>query len=145
MVGLLVALRFALPLATLHATWEIHRDEFLYFAMDDHFDFFRMQFPPLIALVARIGRMLFGESVWAARVPAAAAGALLTAVVLALIRRLGGGRLAVVIAWLAMLAAPLLVRASVLMQPVIFDLLWSTMAIAALTLCLLYTSPSPRD
>lgn len=127
-------LRFALPLVTLDSSWEIHRDEFLYFAMGDHLDLFRMQFPPLIAIIARIGRALFGDSVWAARVPAAAAGAVLTAVVLLLTRRLGGGRFAVLTVWLAFLAAPLVVRASVLMQPVIFDQLWATLAIAALTL-----------
>jgi 4-amino-4-deoxy-L-arabinose transferase-like glycosyltransferase len=134
LIGLLVLVRFALPLLTLHAAWEIHRDEFLYFAMGDHLDVFRMQFPPLIAVVARMGRMAFGDAVWAARVPAAAAGALLTAVVLLLVRRLGGGRLAMLLAWTAMLAAPLIVRASVLMQPVIFDLLWAALATTGLTL-----------
>lgn len=134
LIVVLAALRFALPLATLHPSWEFHRDEFLYFAMADHFDLFRMQFPPLIAMVAGAGRAVFGESVFAARVPAALAGAALTAVVLWFVRRLGGSTRALVLAWLALLAAPVFVRSSVLLQPVILDQLWATLAIAALTL-----------
>ena len=119
---------------TRHASWGVHRDEYLYFAMADHFDLFEMQFPPLIAMVAAAGRTIFGESVLAARVPAAMAGALLTGVVLLLVRRLGGGWRAIGLAWLALLAAPVFVRSSLLMQPVIFDQLWATLALAALTL-----------
>ncbi len=134
LIAALVLLRFLLPLVTRHGAWGIHRDEYLYFAMGDHLDLFRMQFPPLIAMVAAAGRTIFGESVLAARVPAAAAGALLTAVVLLLVRRLGGGWRALCLAWVALLAAPVFVRSSLLMQPVIFDQLWATLAIAALTL-----------
>ncbi|MBC7843285.1 MAG: glycosyltransferase family 39 protein [Gemmatimonadaceae bacterium] len=130
----LVTLRFALPLLTRQSSWGIHRDEFLYFAMADHFDLFRMQFPPMIAAIAGTGRAIFGDSVLAARVPAALGGAALTAVVLCAVRRLGGGTLGCLLAWLAMLAAPLFVRTSLLMQPVIVDQLLATVAIAALTL-----------
>ncbi len=80
LIAALVLLRFLLPLVTRHPAWGIHRDEYLYFAMGDHLDLFRMQFPPMLAIVAAAGRTIFGESVLAARVPAAAAGALLTAV-----------------------------------------------------------------
>ncbi len=130
----LIVLRVVLPLVTRDAAWGIHRDEFLYFAMADHFDLFRMQFPPWIAAMAATGRTLFGESVLAARVPAAFGGAALTGVVLYTVRRLGGGTLACVLAFLALLAAPLFLRASLLMQPVIFDQLFAAIAIAALTL-----------
>ncbi|MES3035809.1 MAG: glycosyltransferase family 39 protein [Gemmatimonadota bacterium] len=134
LIAALVLLRFLLPLVTRHPAWGIHRDEYLYFAMGDHLDLFRMQFPPMLAIVAAAGRAIFGESVLAARVPAAAAGALLTAVVLLLVRRLGGGWRALCVTWLALLAAPVFVRSSLLMQPVIFDQLWATLALAALTL-----------
>ncbi len=129
----LVVLRVLLPLALLDPFWEFHRDELLYFAMGDHLDW-RMQFPPLIALVARGGVALFGDAVWAARVPAALGGGALTAVVLLLVRRVGGGTFALWCAWIAMLSAPVFVRPSVLMQPVIFDQLWAALAVAALVL-----------
>jgi hypothetical protein len=134
LIGALVLCRLLLPLFTRHPAWGIHRDEFLYFAMADHLDLMRMQFPPLIAMVAWAGRAAFDESVLAARAPAAMAGALLTAVVLLLIRRLGGGSRALLFAWLALIAAPVFVRSSLLMQPVIFDQLWATVAISALLL-----------
>jgi 4-amino-4-deoxy-L-arabinose transferase-like glycosyltransferase len=100
-----VLLRFALPLVLLHPAWEYHRDELLYFAMGDHLAW-RMQFPPLIAVVARVGDALFGDAVWVARVPAAAAGAALTGVVLWLVRRLGGGTVGMLLAWIACSAPP---------------------------------------
>ena len=134
LIAALVLARLLLPLLTLHPAWDFHRDEMLYFAMGDHLDLLRMQFPPMIAVIAATGHALFGESVLAARVPAAFGGAALTAIVLLLVRRLRGGRAAVLLAWLALLAAPVFMRPSVLMHPVIFDQVWSTLAIAALTL-----------
>ncbi|TFG48813.1 MAG: hypothetical protein E4H38_05890, partial [Gemmatimonadales bacterium] len=35
-----------------------HRDALLYLAMGDHLDLFRMQFPPVIALLAELARLL---------------------------------------------------------------------------------------
>lgn len=140
LVAALLAVRLGLTLAW-HPAYGFHRDEFLYFAMADHLDFFRMQFPPLIALVARAGRALFGESVLAARVPAALAGTALVALVLALVRRLGGGTWALVFAALAMTAGPVWLRASLLLQPVIFDQLWCAAAVAALVVLAIGGSP----
>jgi hypothetical protein len=125
----LVAARIALPLVLLHPAWELHRDELLYFAMGDHLAW-RMQFPPLVPVVAALGQSAFGDAVWSARVPAALAGGLLTGSVLWLVRRLGGGAAALGFAWLAMLAAPVFVRSSVLMHPVVFDQAWATLAVA---------------
>lgn len=132
-IALLVALRFVLPLLLLDSSWEYHRDELLYFAMGDHLAW-RMQFPPFLPAVAALSTALFGDSVWSARVPAAAGGAALTLCVLWLLQRLGGGRRAMAWTWLALIAAPVFLRPSVLFQPVIFDQLWATLAIAALML-----------
>ena len=90
-IAVLVLARILLPLVLLAPPWEFHRDELLYFAMGDHLEL-RMQFPPFIAAVARLSSALLGDTVWAARVPAALAGGALTLVVLLLVRRLGGGR-----------------------------------------------------
>ena len=79
MVALIVAFRIALPLVTIDPTWEFHRDEFLYFAMGDHFHLFGMQFPPLIAALARISKAIFGDDVLAAWCLLAVAGAVLAA------------------------------------------------------------------
>jgi 4-amino-4-deoxy-L-arabinose transferase-like glycosyltransferase len=137
----LVALRIAAPLALLHPEWEFHRDEFLYFAMADHFDLFRMQFPPFIASVALLGEALFGDTVWAARVPAALGGGALLLVLLWLVRRLGGGQWAMALVSLGTFAAPVYVRPSVLMHPVVFDQLWATLAVAALVMAAVRAEP----
>lgn len=132
-IAVLVLLRLALPLTLLDSTWEYHRDELLYFAMGDHLAW-RMQFPLLVPAVAALSTALFGDAVWSARVPAAIAGAGLTLCVLLLVQRLGGGRRAMAWAWVALLAAPVFLRPSVLFQPVIFDQLWATIAVGALML-----------
>lgn len=137
----LVIMRIALPLVLLDPAWEFHRDELLYFAMGDHLELLRMQFPPLIAVVARGSHALFGDNVLAARVPAAIGGGALLATMLWFARRLGAGVWALGVIALASAAAPVFVRPSVLMQPVIFDQLWATLAISALTLAAVRDEP----
>ena len=39
-----------------------HRDELLYLAMGEHLRLWRMDFPPFIAIVARLSHELFGAS-----------------------------------------------------------------------------------
>ncbi len=139
-IVLLVALRFVLPLVLIDPSWEYHRDELLYFAMGDHLAL-RMQFPPLVPAVAALSTAIFGDSVWSARVPAAAGGAALTLFVLWLLQRLGGGRRAMAWAWMALVAAPVFLRPSALFQPVIFDQLWATIAVGALMLAVYERRP----
>lgn len=133
-VAVLALLRAALPLVTIEPAWEFQRDELLYFAMGDHLDPFRMQFPPLIAVVAAAGSAIFGDAIWAARVPAALAGALVFAGILLLARRLGGTTAALALAAAGAVAAPVLLRPSVLLQPVVFDQLFALMAVAGVAL-----------
>jgi 4-amino-4-deoxy-L-arabinose transferase-like glycosyltransferase len=135
-IALLVVARIALPLVLLDHTWEFHRDELLYFAMGDHLDWFRMQFPPLIAAIAQLGRAAFGDTVWAARVPAAIAGGATLLVMLLAARALGGGTRALVVTALGSAAAPLFVRASVLLQPVVLDQLWCALALLGVVLAI---------
>ncbi len=127
-LAIVALLRAALALAV-HPAYGFHRDELLYFAMADHLDLWRMQFPPFIAMVARAGLALAGnESTLAARIPAAMAGTALTGMVMLVARRLGGGTTALALCALATLAGPIVVRPAVLLQPVVFDQLWYTVA-----------------
>lgn len=136
----LIAARALLPLVLLDPSWEYHRDELLYFAMGDHVAW-RMQFPPLIAVLAKLSTLVFGDSVWAARVPAALGGAAITATVLWLLHRLGAGLRAMLLAWLGLALAPVFLRSSLLFQPVVFDQLWATLAVAALMLAAVEDRP----
>lgn len=108
-----------------------HRDELLYLAMADHLDFLRMQFPPLIAVLGWVAKYapIGLQSAVHLLSGLAAAGIVLTGVVIA--RRLGAGREGCVIAGVALVGAPLLVRGGALFQPVIFEMLWWSVAMLA--------------
>ena len=98
----------------------VHRDEFLYRAMGDHLAWGYLEVPPLIALLARISSWL-GDSLFALRLFPALAGALLVLLSGLLTRELGGRRFAQVLAMLAVIIAPVFLRAHTLFQPVAFD------------------------
>lgn len=122
--------------------YEIHRDEFLYVAMGEHLRLFRMDFPPLIAMIARLEHLLFGASMWGLRlVPALCHGALVL-VAMRIARRLGGGRAAITLAGFAVLLSPLTLRSGSLFQPVVLDqLVWT---VGLLLLAKLCTGSNPR-
>ena len=109
-----------------------HRDELLYFAMGDHLDFLRMQFPPLIAAAARLVKAGFGDHVAGARLLPALLHAGLILLAAAMARAMGGARRAQLLAGLAVLVAPVFVRAGTLFQPVVFEMVWSSLAFLAL-------------
>ena len=109
-----------------------HRDELLYFAMGDHLEFLRMQFPPLIAVAARVMKGIFGDSVVGARLlPALAHGALII-LTAAMARAMGGAARSQLLAALGVLVALVFVRAGTLFQPVVFEMLWWSIALLAL-------------
>lgn len=128
----LVLLRALVPLVLRHPAWGFHIDEFLYAAMGEHLSLFGMQFPPLVPVISRLGAELFGVDLLAARVPAALAGATLLAVVLQCCVALGGGAWAMLLSAIALTVAPVYLRPSVLLHPVIFDQLWFAVAILGL-------------
>ncbi|HEX2723351.1 MAG TPA: glycosyltransferase family 39 protein [Gemmatimonadaceae bacterium] len=118
-------------LTNLFSAYGVHRDEFLYLAMGRHLDLFRMEFPPAIAILARIS-MLFGDSLAAIRIfPALAAGALVAMAGL-IAAQMGGGRRAQLLAAGCVLMNPLFLRAGNLFQPVVFDQLTWTVGLYAL-------------
>lgn len=133
--------RLALPLVLRHPAWDFHRDELLYFAMGDHLSLWGMQFPPLLPAIAALGKATFGESVLAARVPAAAGGVLLLLPMLMAVRSLGGGVFALGLTTLASVGAPVFLRSSVLLQPVVFDQAWAAWAVLGVMLACLRGEP----
>jgi hypothetical protein len=109
-----------------------HRDELLYLAMGDHLHLFRMSFPPMIAVLAQTARGLPLDLLAAVRLLPALAGAALPILTALICRELGGGRRAQLLAAVAVLVAPLFLRAGTLFQPVVFEQLWWTVAALAL-------------
>jgi hypothetical protein len=132
----LVACTLAVHVLVAIATpYEFHRDEFLYFSMGTHLRLFHMDFPPLIALLSEAVRHTTGVSVFTYRVVPGIIGTGLVALVLLAVRQFGGGRMAVLLAALAMLSSPLFMRTASLFQPVVLDqLAWMAALYALLRL-----------
>src|SRR6516165_6128285 len=81
-------------------------DELYYLACSEHLDWGYVDQPPMVALIAKIARSLFGDSLHALRFLPALAGAakvLLTGIIAL---ELGGNRFAQILAALAVLVAP---------------------------------------
>lgn len=115
-----------------HPGYGFHRDELLYLAMGDHLDLARMPFPPLIAILAQAARALPLGLLTAIRLLPALAGATLPILTALICRELGGGRRAQLLAAVAVLVAPLFLRAGTLFQPVVFEQVWWCVAALAL-------------
>jgi 4-amino-4-deoxy-L-arabinose transferase-like glycosyltransferase len=138
----LAAMKFGMHVAAVVVTpYGVHRDEFLYVAMGRYLQLFRMDFPPFIAILANISRALFGDTLFALRIAPALAGAALVLLAALIARELGGGRAAQGLAALAVVAAPLFMRAASLFQPVVFDQLWWTLSLYALVRIARYGAP----
>jgi 4-amino-4-deoxy-L-arabinose transferase-like glycosyltransferase len=112
--------------------YEFHRDEFLYMAMGEHLQLFRMDFPPFIAMVSQLARGLLGDSLFAVRFFPALFGTGLMALAALIAREFGGGRFAQGLAALCVLCNPLFMRSGTLFQPVVFDQFWWTLGLYAL-------------
>ncbi len=69
-------LQFALTLWTLHIGYSYFRDEFYYIACGRHLAWGYVDHGPIVALQARLGELLFGDSVFGIRVLSALAGAI---------------------------------------------------------------------
>jgi len=70
-----LALQFALTLWTLHIGYGYFRDEFYYIACGRHLAWGYVDHGPIVAAQARLGELLFGDSVFAIRILSAVAGA----------------------------------------------------------------------
>jgi 4-amino-4-deoxy-L-arabinose transferase-like glycosyltransferase len=123
--------------------YEFHRDELLYLGMGRHLQWWRMDFPPFIALVARVTQSLGGGlAPWSVRIAPALAASLMILLSAWMARRLGGGAWAQGLAALAVVASPMFLRTGTLYQPVVFDQLWWTVGYASLLV--LSTEDRPR-
>jgi hypothetical protein len=103
------------------------RDELYYLACGEHLDWGYVDQSPLIAVVARASRLLLGDSLFAIRFFPAVAGAALVFVTGLLVRELGGGRFAIVLASACVIIAPaFLALHTVLTMNAFEPLFWTT-------------------
>ncbi len=82
------------------------RDELYYIACSKHLAAGYVDQPPLSIFTLAVTTLVLGESLFAIRLLPALAAALSTAILCLLVRRMGGGRAAMVLASLAFLASP---------------------------------------
>jgi hypothetical protein len=104
-------------------------DELYFLACGEHLAWGYVDMPPLTAVQAWLARSLFGESMVAIRLLPALEGAGLVLLVGALVRRLGGGRFAQVLAALAAALAPgVMAFYSILSMNAVEPLVWTGLA-----------------
>jgi hypothetical protein len=81
-----------------NTNYELHRDEMLYFNMADHLSTGYATVPPIIGFLAFIVKSIFGYSVFGIRLIPALLGAGSLFIIAKIVRELGGGLLALIIA-----------------------------------------------
>lgn len=118
------------------------RDELYYVAAGEHLNLGYVDFPPFVALVARLTHTLFGDSLLALHIFPALAGAVVVVLAGLMARELGGGRFAQGLAALATLIAPnMLVFGTWLSMDSFDQLFWVA---GAYVLLLILTRDRPR-
>jgi hypothetical protein len=112
------------------------RDELYYMACGENLDFGYVDHPPLIAIVTKFSRLLFGDSLIAIRFFPALAGALVLFLTGLIVRELGGKRTAILLAAVAVFIAPILLAINGILSMNAFDHLFWTLAAYILILIL---------
>ncbi len=131
------ALVVAHVMLNLFTPYGVHRDEFLYMAMGERLQLWRMDFPPFIAIASNAQRALFGDALWSIRLLPALVGTVLLwcAVRAALLLAPDDSTASTRSAWIvvcATLPSGVFLRPAAMFQPVVFDQLWWTLALLAL-------------
>jgi len=98
--------QFALTLWSSHLGYGYFRDEFYYIACGRHLAWGYVDHGPIVAVQARIGQLLFGDSVFAIRILSAVAGALTIFLTGIIAWALGGRRPAQALAMFGLFIAP---------------------------------------
>ncbi len=101
-----LALQFALTLWTNHLGYSYFRDEFYYIACGRHLAWGYVDHGPIVALQARLGEVLFGDSIFSIRILSALAGAVAVFLTGLIAWALGGRRPAQALAMLGLLVCP---------------------------------------
>ena len=127
--ALIFAAVYALFQIATGALWGFHRDELLYLALGRHLDWGFWSNPPFIGFIGWICGEVLGGSLLAAHILPALAGGAIVGIGIDMIRLLGGERYAQVLGALAMSCSLALLRSASMLQPVIFDWLFWTLAL----------------
>lgn len=103
-----------------------HHDELYFIACGQHLSFGYVDHAPLVPWIARLATTLFGPSLFGLRIFSVLAGAAAVFLTGLIARRMGGGRFAQAMACLAMICAPVFLRADNLLCLTAFEgLFWT--------------------
>lgn len=134
-----VVLAVHLPLV---GRYGFHRDELYYLAGGQRLALGYVDHPPLVPVLARLTHIVFGDHLWPLRTATALVHAAIVVIVAQITLGLGGRRWAAGTAGLAVAGAPVFLGTGAMFQTVIFELLWS--AIAMLLVVRLLHGADPR-
>ena len=140
---ILVLVKLLIHLSTnAFASYGIFRDEFYYLACSHRLDLGYVDQPPLSIYILAFSRVLIGDSLFALRLLPAVAGALTVLITGLMVRKLGGGMLAVTVACLAVIVAPIHLAMNTVYSMNCYDiLLW---VLAAYILILIVNENKPK-
>jgi len=139
-VALLAGLKFLAHMATA-GNYPFHRDELYYLVCGRHPAWGYPDQPPLTPWLSAVSEHLFGLSPWGLRLWPALAGATIVLLAGWLASRFGGGRLAQLLAALAVALAPVYLVSGSLMQTVVLDQLFWVASAAVLVAVINGASP----
>jgi len=105
-VLLLATAKFALHMIY-NSGYDFFRDEFDYLSCSEHLDWGFVDHPPLIPVLVKISRVLFGDSLRAVRLVPALASSLIVIQAAALARLMGGGAFARILTAVCVAGAPI--------------------------------------
>ena len=130
-----LALQFALTLWTEHLGYSYFRDEFYYIACGRHLAWGYVDHGPIVALQARMGEILFGDSVFAVRILSALAGAVAVFLTGMIAWALGGRRPAQALAMFGLIVCPQYIGTDGYLSMNSFEpVFWMTCVLAVLLL-----------
>ena len=122
--GAFALLKVFMHLPVLHR-YGYHMDELYFMACGKHFAAGYVDHPPLVPWIGAFADLLFGQSLVGLRIFSVIAGAVALFLTGWLVKRLGGGWFAQVVACLAMLIAPVYMRSgNMLCIPAFEPLFW---------------------
>jgi hypothetical protein len=126
-------LQFALTLWTTHLGYGYFRDEFYYIACGRHLAWGFVDHGPIVAVQARLGELLFGDSVFGIRVLSAAAGAVMVFLTGMIAWAMGGRRPAQALAMFGLIVCPQFIGTDGYLSMNSFEpVFWMTCALAIL-------------
>src|SRR5512135_2846914 len=116
--------------------YDYFRDELYYIVLGERLDFGFVDVPPFTPLMASLSRLLFGDSLVGLRLFPALAGAATVVLAGLIASKLGGGRLAQVLAAVSVICSAVILNFGYLLTNNAFDILFWTLAAYILAIIL---------